>query len=143
MIDWLGRRILFCGSCVGCGIFLFLYACNEQFHWANWLPIVFIFLYMFSFGVALGPVPWFVIPELFPTSVRAVVSSLISSANWIVAFIVIYIYPSLKGAIGNVWTLVIFGIISVLGAVYGWFFITEPNQEKQVLDYDDKEEEEA
>ena len=136
LIDWLGRRILFCGSCIGCGAFLFLFACNEQFKWATWLPIVFIFLYMFCFGAALGPVPWFVIPELFPDSVRSLASSLISSANWILSFIVIFVYPSLRGAIGNVWTIVIFGIVCVLGAVYGFFYITEPSKDGETLDWD-------
>ena len=140
LIDWLGRRPLFCGSCFGCGVFLFLFACNEKFQWANWLPIVFIFLYMFCFGAALGPVPWFVIPELFPDSVRSLASSLISSANWILSFIVIFVYPSLRGAIGNVWTIVIFGIICILGSIYGFFFITEPTKDGDTLDWDPGED---
>ena len=136
LIDWLGRRPLFCGSALGCAIFLVLFALNDWFHWTNWLPILCIFCYMFCFGAALGPVPWFVIPELFPDSVRPLASSLISSSNWICAFIVIFVYPSLKNAIGNNWTLIIFAIIAALGSVYGWFYITEPPKDGEVLDWD-------
>ena len=143
LVDWLGRRPLFCISALGCGICLFLFALNETYNWANWLPIVVIFLYMFFFGAALGPVPWFVIPELFPDSVRPLASSIISSSNWICAFLVIFIYPPMKKGIGNVWTLVVFGLIAVAGAVFGWFFITEPESTAKALDWDEKDDAKA
>ena len=143
LVDWLGRRPLFCISALGCGICLFIFALNERYNWANWLPIVVIFLYMFFFGAALGPVPWFVIPELFPDSVRAVASSIISCSNWICAFIVIFIYPPMKNGIGNIWTLVIFGLIAVAGSVFGFFFITEPKEKEKSLDWDENEEHKA
>jgi MFS family permease len=126
LVDKFGRRPLFCISCLGCGICLFLFAINEIYNWANWLPIVLIFCYMLFFGVALGPVPWFVIPELFPDSIRSTASSIISCSNWICSFLVIFIYPPIKNAITNKYTLVLFGCVAVLGAVFGWFFITEP-----------------
>ena len=136
LVDAIGRRPLFCASALGCAVFLVIFALNDWFKWTNWLPIVCIFLYMFCFGAALGPVPWFVIPELFPDSVRALASSLISSSNWICAFIVIFVYPPLRDAIGNNWTLVIFACIAAAGSVYGWFYITEPPKDGEVLDWD-------
>ena len=143
LVDWLGRRPLFCISALGCGICLFLFALNETYNWANWLPIVVIFLYMLFFGAALGPVPWFVIPELFPDSVRALASSIISSSNWICAFIVIFVYPPMKNGIGNVWTLVIFGLIAVAGSIFGWFYITEPESKAKALDWEENDEPKA
>ena len=47
LVDKLGRRPLFCISALGCGICLFIFACNDAFKWTTWLPIVVIFLYMF------------------------------------------------------------------------------------------------
>lgn len=128
LVDKFGRRQLWCISTAGCSICLFVYAINEAGKIANWIPIVVIFLYMFFFGIAMGPVPWFIIPELFPDSVRSLASSFISMSNWIFAFAVIFLYPLIINAIGNIWALIVFGIITGGGCVYGYFYITEPSQ---------------
>ena len=130
LVDWLGRRLLWCVSSAGCAICLFIFAMNSHYDWADWLPILVIFLYMFFFGAAMGPVPWYVIPELFPHSVRSLASSMISMSNWVCAFIVIFLYPWMKSGIGNIWSLVIFGLITVVGCIFGVFFITEPPKDK-------------
>ncbi|EAY19256.1 major facilitator superfamily protein [Trichomonas vaginalis G3] len=151
LVDWMGRRPLFCISCVGCGLMLIIFSLNYKFGWANWLSIVVIFVYMFFFGVALGPIPWFVVPELFPDSVRSMGASMISMGNQLFSFIVIFIFPWMKGdtdangkvtsGIGLMWTCIVFAIVSILGAVFGFFFITEPNEKKdENLDWDDKKE---
>lgn len=151
LVDNLGRRPLFCISAIGCGIMLLIFALNNNYGWANWLSIVTIFIYMFFFGVALGPIPWFVIPELFPDSVRSMGASMISMANQLFSFIVIFIFPWLKGStdangkvtsgIGLMWTCILFDIISFIGAVIGFFFITEPpKKENESLDTDNEAE---
>lgn len=126
LVDWLGRRLLWCISACGCASCLWLYALNEHFNWANWLPIVFIFFFMFFFGSAMGPIPWFIVPELFPDSVRSMASSVISMVNQICSFVVIFLYPWMKDGIGNIWTLALYGIITFGGFIFGIFFITEP-----------------
>ncbi|EAX93478.1 major facilitator superfamily protein [Trichomonas vaginalis G3] len=151
LVDWLGRRPLFCISTCGCGIMLIIFALNYNYGWADWLSIVVIFIYMFFFGAALGPIPWFVVPELFPDSVRSMGASMISMANQLFSFIVIFIFPWLKGStdangkrtsgIGLMWTSLIFAIIAILGAVFGFFYITEPNEKKEEnLDWDENKE---
>jgi MFS family permease len=131
LVDKLGRRPLFVISASGCGLWLFLYAINDYFKWADFLPILIIFLYMLSFGLGLGPIPWFVVTHSFPPHLRSAAASVVTCVNWISAFAVIFVYPFLKNAITNRYTLVIFGAISVIGAIFGWFTINEkPKTEK-------------
>jgi hypothetical protein len=49
----------------------------------------------------------------------------------------------MKNSIGNVWALVIFGIIAVAGSIFGFFFITEPEKSAKSLDWDENDEPEA
>ncbi|EAX98489.1 major facilitator superfamily protein [Trichomonas vaginalis G3] len=150
LVDKLGRRPLFCLSCFGCGATLVIFALNYKYNWANWISIVVIFIYMFFFGAALGPVPWFIIPELFPITVRSIGASIISMANQLFSFTVIFIFPWLKGTtddqgnitsgIGLTWTSIVFAIITFLGGIFGFFFIIEPKITAEPLDNEDNQE---
>lgn len=145
LVDKVGRKPLFTISCVGCGATLFIFSMNYQYKWSNWISLICICLYMFFFGVALGPVPWYIIPELFPPSLRSIGNSIICIVNQLFAFIVIFLFPIMRGnkdestgkyvgGIGFMPSLVIFAVIGLLGGIFGFFFITEPNAENSVED---------
>lgn len=65
IVDKIGRRITWIISCSFIVVFLLIFALNEKYNWSNILPLVCIFIYQFGFGLGLGPIPWFIIPELF------------------------------------------------------------------------------
>ena len=97
LIDKLGRKLLFTASCLECGITLIVYACCYNYDWPSWIALICICLYLFLFGVALGPVPWYCIPELFPANLRSLGNSIVSTTNQLFTFVVIFIFPIMTG----------------------------------------------
>ena len=137
LIDKLGRKLLFTASCLGCGITLIVYACCYNYDWPSWIALICICLYLFLFGVALGPVPWYCIPELFPANLRSLGNSIVSTTNQLFTFVVIFIFPIMtgkknpdtgkfSGGMGYMATCLLFASFSILGGLFGWFMITEP-----------------
>lgn len=55
----------------------------------GWVAVVFLFLYMFSFGATWGPVPWAMPSEIFPSSLRAKGVALSTCSNWLNNFIIV------------------------------------------------------
>ncbi|EAY14721.1 major facilitator superfamily protein [Trichomonas vaginalis G3] len=97
VIDKMGRKPLFTISCLGCRVTLIIYACCYNFDWPSWIALICICLYLFFFGFALGPVPWYCIPELFPPSLRSLGNSIISTTNQLFTFVVIFLFPVMRG----------------------------------------------
>lgn len=139
VIDKLGRMPLFVISCVGCATTLFIYAMNYQFNWNGWIALVCICFYMFFFGFALGPVPWYVIPELFPHELRSLGNSIVSTSNQLLTFVILFLFPIMigtkdpntgkyHGGMGYMPTCLFFAACSLLGGLGGYFFITEPDE---------------
>lgn len=125
-VERFGRRPAWCISAAGIVVFLLIYAFSVKFDWGKYAPVAAIFCFLFFYGLGTGPVAWYIVPELFPDSVRSAATSIASSANWLCAFIVIQIFPSLDSAIGTFWAIVIFAIISVGSFIFGFFCVTEP-----------------
>lgn len=138
LTDKVGRRLLWLVSCAGIFVALMLYAFHSRFLIANWMPILTLFLYMFFFGVAMGPIPWFVVTDLFPDDVRPAASSFITMSNWICAFAVIFLYNWMVEGITMFWTLIIFAIITLLGFIFGIVFVKDgakENEESSSIEY--------
>lgn len=54
----------------------------------NWIPLVCLVLYIMSFSVGFGPVPWLMMGEILPVEVRGAGGSFVTCANFGSAFIV-------------------------------------------------------
>jgi hypothetical protein len=62
----------------------------------NYVPTIIIFLCMMAFGIGAGPIPWFIVPEMFPTAVRAAAVAVAVTSNWVFTFVAIELFPQLK-----------------------------------------------
>lgn len=54
----------------------------------GWLPLTCVVLYVASFGMGVGPVPWILLGELLPTPVRSIGASIVTSVFAIILFTV-------------------------------------------------------
>lgn len=129
-VDKLGRRPLFCVSALGSAVMLFLFSLNTQYNVTNWVAIVVITMYLFFFGLALGPIPWFIVPELFPDSVRSMAATMVTMVNQLCSFFVTFLFPWMNEGMGKAAICIIYGIISAFGAIFGFFYIMEPSNSK-------------
>lgn len=133
MIQFLGRKFVWIFSTIGSAVALLLYGLTIKFtNWPSIISIVAIFMFLLCFGVGLGPIPWFIVPELFTGYVKSAATSIATAVNWLLAFIVILGFPYLKEAITDFFAMIFFMIILIFGSVFGWFcigntgYLTEP-----------------
>ena len=120
------RKIFTMISHLGCTLMLIFMAFNTWWNWAKWFPIVVIFIYMFSFCIAVGPYPWYYVIERLNThEMRIIGQARISNFNWFFSFMIIFLNPALVGFIGQEWTQILYAGFSALGALYGYFYVNK------------------
>ena len=85
----LGRRLVWIISLFGAALFMFFYALTKKINSIpSYISIIIIFCYLLSFGIGLGPIPWYIIPEIFPSSVVSQAVSFCTIFNWLSSFTV-------------------------------------------------------
>jgi SP family arabinose:H+ symporter-like MFS transporter len=82
-----------------------------------WL-LFFIVLFTAAFASAMGPVPWIVISEIFPTKIRGRAMSVALLVLWASCFIVSQTFPLLVEAIGHAKTFWLYALCSFAGLVF-------------------------
>jgi hypothetical protein len=92
------------------------------------VPVIVIFINLLGFGLGAGPIPWFIVPEMFKTSaaVRASAVSVATCTNWVFSFAVIVGFPYLSDWMGQWATFFIFAVVSALGVVFGVLRVKDP-----------------
>ncbi|KAF9350180.1 hypothetical protein BGX26_011604 [Mortierella sp. AD094] len=88
------------------------------------LVVIAVFLYIATFAVAMGPIPWLLLPELLPTYAVSPASSVATGVNWGTNFVVGLVFPSMTKAMGG-GTFLLFGAINIFGVFYIWYFVPE------------------
>lgn len=134
LIETLGRRMVWTLSLAGITVIDFVYTLlldREKTDDVPWWQLIAIFLFLFMFGFGAGPIPWFSGAELFPSSLTPLAMSIIAAVNWLFAGIVLQIRApwaqkiSVKITSSPV-TFVIFGVLSLVGAVVGFCYVKNP-----------------
>ena len=85
------------------------------------LPLLLAILaYIGAFAMALGPIPWILCSEIFPTRVRGRAMSLATFTIWTSCYIVAQTFPMLNDnpAIGPATTFWVYGAFSLAGLIF-------------------------
>ena len=126
LIDRAGRRPLllygvsgmaFCLAAVGTVFYLDLAS-------GPWV-LVFILGFVACFAASLGPIPWVIISEIFPTKTRGQAMSLSVLMLWISVYIVTQFFPILLESIGGAFTFWIFMINAVILVIFVYLRVPE------------------
>lgn len=130
LVDYLGRRILLIASGVGHTLSLlllgFYYHMNDSFRANNsWLALLSIMLFVSSFSIGFGPIPWMMIPEVTSTRVRSLIASFSTFFNWLCAFIITAYVKSLISAINENATYWMFAGICAVSCFFTIFALPE------------------
>ena len=125
IIDKLGCKKLYVLSTGGTLLFLLLYALNIKFKWSNWLPMISLFGYQFSFGLGLSNVPWVLVPAIFPQELVSSALSLGITLNWLSASIVTFLFPYMDEWFGQFGLMLTFMGFNILIFLSGIFFIKD------------------
>jgi SP family arabinose:H+ symporter-like MFS transporter len=86
-----------------------------------------ILVFIAAFAMALGPIPWIVCSEIFPTRIRGRAMSLATFTIWTACFLVAQTFPILNDSpsIGPARTFWIYGTCSLLGLLFVFAFAPE------------------
>ncbi|MBN2650784.1 MAG: sugar porter family MFS transporter [Spirochaetales bacterium] len=91
----------------------------------TFLMLLCIFVFVAAFAMALGPLPWIIISEIFPTKVRGAAMSVATFFLWLACYAVTQLFPIFVDKLGNIGTFLIFSFFSLLGLLFAIFVIPE------------------
>ncbi|KAG5457646.1 MAG: major facilitator superfamily domain-containing protein [Olpidium bornovanus] len=100
LVEKFGRR-----SLMGFGLLgMTLFTATVLFGMLCDLPVVIVLginLFVACFAVGLGPIPFLIIPELFPTKAVAVAAGLANFVNYMSNWVVVMTFPMYEKPLGN------------------------------------------
>lgn len=133
LVDRLGRKALLLASGIGhtlslivLGFYSHIALTDKQFqdNYA-WMPLLSLIVFISSFSIGYGPIPWMMIPELSSARVRSMVASIATAFNWACVYVVTGYVKALMVAVGDDWTYWIFAIICSVSCIFVALFLPE------------------
>jgi len=125
-IDRYGRKPLYIIGSLGMAaalILLLLTALGSNFR--SSAVLAYILGYLAFFASCIGPVFWTLVPEIFPNDLRGTAMSVPVLTQWIANAAVVLFFPLAFNQIGKAVTFGFLAAMSVLQAVFTWFFVPE------------------
>jgi hypothetical protein len=137
VIDKFGRRVLLLTAEAGTCIFSVLLVVGYKTNTPG-LLIASVFLYVASFAIGIGPIPWMITTEMTPTYAASAVGAASTCINWCMNFLIGQVFPVIFAAIQG-WSFLIFAVICAMAFCFTFFFLPETKGrtlESIVADYD-------
>ncbi|CRL01368.1 CLUMA_CG014389, isoform A [Clunio marinus] len=133
LIEKAGRRILLLQSSVIMG--LCLVAIGVYFTLKDvveldvtdisFLPLASVVLFIVSFSLGFGPIPWMMMGELFANDVKGVASAIAVMFNWTLVFVITKTFGLMKESWGNDITFYFFATFMLIGTVFIFVIVPE------------------
>jgi SP family arabinose:H+ symporter-like MFS transporter len=125
-VDRWGRRVILMTASGGMAVALFILVMGLNIQGAPaFLMLASILLYVAFFAFGMGPGPWLIISEIFPTKVRGRAASIATSTLWSGALLVTFTFLSLVHTLKLSGTFALFGMFSVACFLYVWRKVPE------------------
>jgi len=132
LIDRFGRKLLLIVSStlsgislVAYGIFILLDKRGTDLDDYRWLPLACLIGFSFFFNLGLGPIPWILNVELFPSEVRGAGGSVCTAFNWFVSYLTVIGGAYVEQKIGAETCYFIYGGVCLFGAAFTLLFVPE------------------
>ncbi len=125
LVDRVGRRPILLATSAAMGVSLALLGAAFHLELASGWVFLFTLLYVGSFALAMGPVVWVVLAEIFPTRTRGRAMAVATVALWIACFAVSQTVPWMFDHLGQAQTFWTYGIMCAVSLVFVWAFIPE------------------
>nr|CAD7416958.1 unnamed protein product [Timema poppensis] len=132
LVDRAGRKILLLVSGVfmflslfTLGLYFFFLERNYDLKRIGWLPLVSVVVYIITYVLGFGPLPWTVMAEILPANVKSVGGSIVSAFCWTLSFIVSKLFVSLVGLMGSSLVFWLFGFFCVVATLFVFCCVPE------------------
>ncbi|KAJ9581436.1 hypothetical protein L9F63_023368 [Diploptera punctata] len=132
LVDRAGRRILLLlsstvmGSCLTIlGFYFHFQTQGYDVTSLSWLPLASVALFLVLFSLGFGPIPWIMMGELFPNSVKGIASATTASIAWLLAFTVTKVFQNMLDLLGSPITFWVFATMCIIGTVFTAVLVPE------------------
>jgi len=129
-VDKFGRKPLMIIGSTGMAASMIALGFAFYFNQLGIAALIFMLIYTAAFAMSWGPVCWVLLAEIFPNSIRSVLSIAVA-AQWIANWVVSLTFPIMND---NVWltnkfhhgfSYWIYGIMGILSAIFMWKLVPE------------------
>nr|XP_033815366.1 solute carrier family 2, facilitated glucose transporter member 2 isoform X2 [Geotrypetes seraphini] len=128
LVEKAGRRVLFLiglgGMCICTIIMTIGLELLSKFTWTSYLSMVAIFLFVAFFEVGPGPIPWFIVAELFGQGPRPAAMAVAGCCNWTCNFIIGMCFQYVAKLCGS-YVFIIFAILLFIFTLFTYFKVPE------------------
>ncbi|XP_034952225.1 uncharacterized protein [Chelonus insularis] len=133
VVDRLGRRLLLIASGVGTTLSLgtlglFFYLKDEaktDVSSIGWLPIVSLMVFIATYSIGWGPLPWTVMGEMFASEVKTKASGITVFVCWTLAFLITKYFSAVTSTFGDFAAYWLFAVLCILSVLFTLFILPE------------------
>lgn len=128
LVERAGRRTLHMiglGGMAICSIFMTIsLLLKDEYAAMSFVCIVAILVYVAFFEIGPGPIPWFIVAELFSQGPRPAAMAVAGCSNWTSNFLVGMLFPSAAAFLGA-YVFIIFAVFLVIFLIFTFFKVPE------------------
>uniref|UniRef100_A0A8D0H4B2 Solute carrier family 2, facilitated glucose transporter member 2 n=1 Tax=Sphenodon punctatus TaxID=8508 RepID=A0A8D0H4B2_SPHPU len=128
LVEKAGRRSLFLAGLIGmmasATAMTIGLALQRSFTWMSYVSMVAIFLFVIFFEIGPGPIPWFIVAELFSQGPRPAAIAIAGFCNWTCNFIVGMCFQYIAELCGP-YVFVIFAALLLVFILFAHFKVPE------------------
>jgi sugar porter (SP) family MFS transporter len=128
LLDRLGRRPLLLVSLIGITVTLvimgiiFIFGASPT---AAYLILICLLVYIFAYGIGIGPIFALMCSEIFPTPLRGAGVSISFSLNWAATLLVSITFLSLIRHLGNSLRYWLYALLALAAMIFCWFLVPQ------------------
>ncbi|XP_003470635.1 solute carrier family 2, facilitated glucose transporter member 3 isoform X1 [Cavia porcellus] len=128
LVDRAGRRSLHLiglGGMAVCSIIMTIsLLLKSSYGFMSYICIVAILIYVAFFEIGPGPIPWFIVAELFSQGPRPAAMAVAGCSNWTSNFLVGLLFPLAAAALGA-YVFIIFAVFLIIFLLFTFFKVPE------------------
>jgi SP family arabinose:H+ symporter-like MFS transporter len=126
LVDKIGRRkLLLIGSLLMGLSLVAVGVCFRYSFFDHYVVLIFMLLYVASFGATMGAVVWVYISEIFPNLVRSLALSIATLSLWLADFAVTLSFPIMAKQLGVATTMFCYATFCVIAFIYMFIKVRE------------------
>ncbi|XP_028411874.1 solute carrier family 2, facilitated glucose transporter member 8-like [Dendronephthya gigantea] len=126
IVDKVGRRLLLTfPTTIMCASMIVLGASRYFQDFPSSVTLITLCCYLIGFSFGLGPIPWLIMSEIFPTNVRGVASGIATQVNWLGAFTVMRFYVNMEKTMHSYGCYWFYAAVCLVSVIYVLVFLPE------------------